>query len=97
MLRYATVMALPVNKQPAFDFTVETAEVKKKGQGILFYILPPLVVAAVFVYCYMNSQVPEASNHAAAKQVKTKPKYSTTAQYVEDDETEDDDSSDSNE
>ncbi len=82
-------MALSVNNQPSFDFKIETAEVEKKGQGILFYVLPPLVIAAVFMYCHLNSEAPVPSKPAAAKQVKAKPTYSTTAQYVEDEEDED--------
>lgn len=85
-------MSPTANKQPAFDFKIETAEVEKKGQGILFYILPPLVVAAVFVYCHLNSPAPAAVQPAAAKKVKAKPVYSTTAQYIEDDEEEEDSS-----
>ena len=81
-------MALPTNQQPAFDFKIETAEVKEKKQGILFYVLPPLVVASVFVYCYLNSQAPETSDQAIGGQAKAKPVYSTTAQYVDDEEEE---------
>ena len=87
-------MAPSANNQPVFDFKIETAEVKKRGQGVLFYILPPLVVASVFVYCHLNSQTPESSEPAAAKQVKTEPVYSTTAQYIEDDEELEDENAD---
>ena len=88
VVRCAQAMALPTNQQPAFDFKIETAEVKEKKQGILFYVLPPLVVASVFVYCYLNSQAPETSDQAIGGQAKAKPVYSTTAQYVDDEEEE---------
>lgn len=43
-------MAAPAFKVP--ELKVATAEVKEeKKEGPLFYILPPLVVLAVFVYC----------------------------------------------
>ena len=44
------------SQQPGIKLTVATAEVQKaKSEGFLFYILPPLVVAAVFIYC-MHAQ-----------------------------------------
>ncbi len=79
-------MALPENHQPAFDFKIQSSEVKQKGQGVLFYVLPPLVVAAVFAYCHLDSQKAEPAHSAAVKRVKAKPVYSTTAQFIEDDE-----------
>ena len=43
-------MAAPAFKVP--ELKVATAAVKEeKKEGPLFYILPPLVVLAVFVYC----------------------------------------------
>lgn len=38
------------------ELKIATAEVKEeKKEGPLFYILPPLVVLAVFVYCLVST------------------------------------------
>lgn len=38
------------------ELKVASAEVKEeKKEGLLFYILPPLVVLAVFVYCMVST------------------------------------------
>ena len=49
-------MAEQNNQQQGIKLTVATAEVKEqKPEGPLFYILPPLVVAAVFFYCTQST------------------------------------------
>ncbi len=68
---------------PKFDFKVETAEVHRQKQGFLFYVLPPLLVLGVFVYCDMKS--PKKAAVPAFPTVQ-KVHYSTTAQPVSDEE-----------
>lgn len=49
-------MARTSSEKPGIQLTIATAEVKKKkAEGPLFYILPPLVVAAVFIYCNQST------------------------------------------
>lgn len=44
-------MAKKTGKKP-IKLTIATAEAKSsKPEGILFYLLPPLLVVAVFLYC----------------------------------------------
>ncbi len=55
-------MAAQAFKVP--ELKVATAEVKEeKKEGPLFYILPPLVVLAVFVYCMVS--VPPMKSESA--------------------------------
>ncbi len=89
-------MAPAAKKQASFNFKTATAEVEQKGEGILFYILPPLVVAAVFVYCHLNSPDPAPIKPTAVKHIKSNPTYSTTAQYIEDDEDDENDGNENN-
>ncbi len=78
-------MADILNTQTKFEFKVATAEVQQQKQGVLFYILPPLVVLGVFVYCAMMS--PEkATPPPATTAPPQKIEYSTTAQPVSDEE-----------
>lgn len=72
-----------LTNKPKFDFRIETAEVRKEKQGFLFYVLPPLLVLGVFVYCDMKS--PEKAAVSASPVVQ-KVHYSTTAQPVSDEE-----------
>ena len=56
-------------QQPAFAFNVQTAMVERKPNGILYYILPPLLVAAVFAYCAL-SESPATAKKPEEKTVK---------------------------
>lgn len=57
-------MAAPAFKVP--ELKVATAEVKEeKKESPLFYILPPLVVLAVFVYCMVATPPAPAESSTA--------------------------------
>ena len=59
------------NEASPIQLTVATSERRElKMESPLFYILPPLVVAAVFVYCMVSTpDIPPApAEPAAAKQ-----------------------------
>lgn len=46
-------MAFQINKPQTFQLKVAQAKVKKQAKdGPLFFILPPLLVAAVIAFCY---------------------------------------------
>lgn len=57
------------------ELKIATAEVKEeKKDSPLFYILPPLVVAAVFVYCMVSTPPAPAetdAEDAAAEMIET--------------------------
>ena len=47
--------AKPDQSSSPIQLTIATSEVKQqKSEGILFYVLPPLVIAAVFVFCSIS-------------------------------------------
>lgn len=60
----------PKTNASPIQLTVATAEVKKeKPEGKLFYILPPLVVLAVFVYCMcVKPNIPAAPRAATMEE-----------------------------
>lgn len=85
MVQSRCVMADILNTQTKFKFKVATAEVHQRKEGALFYILPPLPVLGVFIYCAMVS--PEkATPPPATTAPPQKIEYSTTAQPVSDEE-----------
>ena len=60
--------AKPERKSSPIQLTVQTSEVQEvKSEGILYYILPPMVVAAVFLYCAVSTpDLPPAATTAPA-------------------------------
>lgn len=50
---------------------VRTTESRGEHDGILFYILPPLLLGAVFAFCYLASGSSEDDGTPAVEEVAT--------------------------
>ena len=59
-------MATPKNKSPlGAKLKIATAEVKRvKPEGPLYYILPPVLVLAVLIFCYTATPPKSATEPA---------------------------------
>lgn len=62
--------AKPEKNNSPIQLTIATAEVsKQERESILFYVLPPLLVVAVFIYCICATpDLPPAAPAVAASQ-----------------------------